>query len=84
MPKQLLNFEQKHFVVMQLARHRTPSEVARALRAEYSIEFSAQAVQKYDPTTVAGRTLAADWRDLFYRFRVEYETRLAEKARQQA
>lgn len=81
MAYQCLSFEHKHFVVTQLARRRTPSEVAAGLRTEFEIELSRQAIAKYDPTTRTGKKLSPFWRDKFYRFRVEFDNDREAKAR---
>jgi hypothetical protein len=57
--------EVKAFVVQALASFDTPSQVAEAVKAEYGITLSPQAVQLYDPTKYAGRKLAAKWRAMF-------------------
>lgn len=60
-----LNDDQRRFVVMALACYDTPSAVAAAVKEEFGVTISRQAVQAYDPTKVAGADLAKAWRDLF-------------------
>lgn len=60
-----LTHAQKVFIVQRLACFETPLEVSTALKAEYGIEVSKQAVEKYDPTKRAGEQLRKDLRDLF-------------------
>jgi hypothetical protein len=60
-----LSDEQRCFVVMALACYDTPSAVAAAVKEEFGVVISRQAVQAYDPTKVAGKDVAKPWRDLF-------------------
>lgn len=55
----------KLFVVQALACWDTPSEVARAVKEQFDIVVSRQAVQGYDPTKSTGRNLSAEYRKLF-------------------
>lgn len=57
--------EIKAFVVQGLASFDSPTQVAEAVKAEYGITLTPQAVQAYDPTKYAGRKLAAKWRVYF-------------------
>lgn len=84
MAKQFLSYEVKHYIVTQLARRRQPFQVMAEVRAEFGIVVSKQQLQRYDPTTKAGQSLAANWRDLFYRHRVEFDKELEERARRRA
>lgn len=84
MAKTSLNYEQKHYAVSQLARHRTPSEVAAGLRAEFGLKVSKQAAAKYDPTVKAGEKLSKNWRDLFFKLREEFDAGMMAKARQES
>lgn len=56
---------EKAFVVQRLACFDTPTEVAAAVKDEFGIEITPQAVQGYDPTKHAGRHLSAELRRLF-------------------
>jgi hypothetical protein len=74
-----LKEEQKVFVVMQLARMRTPSQVVDALREEYGVQIAPSSVLTYDPTTRTGRELSAELRDLFYEERRAFKRKLSEQ-----
>lgn len=70
MSRQILSYDQKHFIVTHLARRRTPSEVAEGLAKEFGLTIPRQSIEKYDPTKRNGKLLSAKWRDVFYRERV--------------
>ena len=55
----------QRFVVCGLACFEKPTAVAAALKKEFGIAVTAQAVEAYDPTKRAGRRLSKQWRDLF-------------------
>lgn len=57
--------EVKTFVVQALACWDTPSEVAKAVKDEFDLVVSRQAIQAYDPTKRAGAELSAEFRTLF-------------------
>jgi hypothetical protein len=67
----------KRFIVQALACYDTPTQVAEAVKEEFGIDVPRNQVGQYDPTKVAGRTLAKKWRELFddtrKRFREETE-----------
>jgi len=67
-----LKDEQKCYIVQALARFVSPSEVAAGVKQEYGIEVSMQALQVYDPTTVAGRRLGEKYSQLFKETRTKY------------
>jgi hypothetical protein len=60
-----LTDEQQGFVVQSLACFDTPAAVAKAIKTEFGLTFSSQAIEAYDPTKAAGRRLAERWRLLF-------------------
>lgn len=60
---------QKAFIVQGLACYETPSEVAKAVKAEFELEISPQRAESYDPTKRAGARLSKHWRELFNRTR---------------
>ncbi len=60
-----LSDEVKTFVVQALACFDTPSEVAKAVKVEFSVEISRQAVEAYDPTKRAGKGLSQGYREIF-------------------
>lgn len=61
--------EIKTFVVQQLAAFDTPSQVVEAVKQEFDVTMTPQAVQAYDPTKYAGRNCAEKWRVLFEKSR---------------
>lgn len=81
MARLILTYEQKYFVVVRLARRGTPSEVAAAVRVEFGIDLPRQVIAKYNPTTTTGKLLKPEWRDLFYRHRVDFDRELEARAR---
>lgn len=60
-----LSDEARTFVVQQLAMYDPPEMVAKAVKEEFGVTVTRQAIQSYDPTKYAGRQLAKKWRDLF-------------------
>ncbi|MDF0543349.1 DUF2280 domain-containing protein [Sphingobium sp. H39-3-25] len=57
--------EIKAFVIQGLASFDSPSQVVTAVKDEYGVTMTPQAVQAYDPTKYAGRGLAPKWRVMF-------------------
>lgn len=57
--------EVKRFIVNALASFDSPSQVAAAVKEEFGLEVSRQAVEGHDPTKHAGRGLALKWREMF-------------------
>ncbi|MBX9719283.1 MAG: DUF2280 domain-containing protein [Methylobacterium sp.] len=64
----------KIFVVQQLACFDTPSEVAKAVKEEFQLEVSRQAVEAYDPTKRAGSSLSEEYRQIFFTTRETFLT----------
>ncbi|MBZ9600738.1 DUF2280 domain-containing protein [Phyllobacterium chamaecytisi] len=65
MAKGKLSVEQQTFVVQSLACFDTPMVVVAALKKDFNVVVSAQAVEVYDPNKRAGRKLSMRWRALF-------------------
>lgn len=61
--------EVKAFVIQGLAAFDSPSQVADAVKQEYGVEMTPQAVQAYDPTKYAGRNVAPKWKVEFEKAR---------------
>lgn len=57
--------EVRVFVIQALASFDTPSQVVTAVKEEYGIQMTPQAVQCYDPTKYAGRSLKPKWKAIF-------------------
>lgn len=53
------------FIVRELACFARPKQAADALKEQFGIEASPQAMERYDPGKIAGKALAKKWRDLF-------------------
>ena len=70
-----LSSEVKAFIVQALACFDTPSQVAEAVKLEFSVEVSRQQVESHDPTKRCSKTLAKRWVEMFHdarkRFREE-------------
>jgi hypothetical protein len=64
-PRQELPDEVKTFIVTALACFDTPSVAAAAVKEEFGLTVSRQAVQAYDPGKRAGKDLSEQWRALF-------------------
>lgn len=69
-----LTAEQKTFIVQRLACFDTPSAVAEAVKEVFGLELTRQTIQVYDPTKIAGKTLAKKWRELFDATREQFLT----------
>ena len=54
----------QEYVVARLAAFDSPLEVARAVREEFGISISRNAIRRYDPTRYPN--CAARWKELFY------------------
>lgn len=65
MARAKLTREQQTYVVQALACFDAPSIVAAALKKEFGVAISPQAVECYDPTKKAGRNLSVRWTALF-------------------
>lgn len=61
----VLTPETRTFVVQALACFDSPSEVAKAVKAEFGITITPQSIEAYDPTKKAGEKVSAKWRALF-------------------
>lgn len=64
--------EVKRFIINALAAFDTPSQVAAAVKEEFGVDVTRQAVEGHDPTKHAGRSLAPKWRQLFEAARREF------------
>lgn len=67
-----LNNKVKAFIVQGLATYMTPTEVAEAVKQEFSIDIKRQQVACYDPNAAAGINLSKTWKDLFQQFRDDF------------
>jgi len=62
----------KAFIVYGLATYMTPTEVAESVKQEFGIEVLRQQVMLYDPYKASGVNLSQTWRDMFDKFRDEF------------
>lgn len=65
MAKSKLSNEQQTYVVQALACFDSPSVVVAAIKKDYGVTLTPQAVEGYDPNKKAGAKLADRWRALF-------------------
>jgi hypothetical protein len=72
MSRKKLNEDDKPFIVMWLACFKSPSEVAALVKEEFGVTMSRQAVEVYDPTKRAGRSLSEELKKLFEETRAAY------------
>ena len=64
-----LNDYERAFVTRELACFGSPKDVAEALKQEFAVEVTPQAVERYDPTKRAGKNLSEKWREIFHQTR---------------
>jgi hypothetical protein len=57
---------QKRFLVQRLAEGDTPTQAAKAFKAEFDIELKRNRVAYYDPTTKFGAALPEELKTLFF------------------
>jgi hypothetical protein len=62
----------RRFIVIQLASFRTPTEVVKDVAEQYDVSVSRQQVERYNPTRVAGKSVAKKWEALFHAARKTY------------
>lgn len=60
-----LTDEQKSYIVQAIACFDTPSQVSKAVNAEFGIVTSPQQCERFDPTKRAGASLSAKYRAMF-------------------
>jgi hypothetical protein len=64
--KNTLTNEHKHFIIIQLARFCSPSEIVAAMKSEFGVQVSRQQVSHYDPTVNQCKgKLKPEWIELF-------------------
>lgn len=66
--------EVKTFIVHALACFDTPSQVVEAVKKEFGLTVTRQAVEGHDPTKAAGKNLADKWRTMFEEAREKFKT----------
>lgn len=64
--------EVRAYIVQALACFDTPAVVRDAVKKEFDVDVSPQAVEAYDPTKRAGRNLAPRWKELFRTAREDF------------
>ena len=60
-----LDEPQKRAVIMRLARFATAKEVRAEIKQAYGLDLSAQQINAYNPTTLAGQRLSDEHKQLF-------------------
>lgn len=60
-----LTDEARTFVVQALACFDYPANVTEAVKKEFGVEITKQAIEAYDPTKRAGKNLARRWATIF-------------------
>lgn len=76
--KAKLTPEAQTYAVQALACWDTPGAVAEAIKKEFGITITPQAVEAYDPTKRAGRNLAPKWKTIFEETRKAFTESTAE------
>lgn len=64
-PAPKLDDDARTFVVQRLACFEGPAAVVKAVKETFDVEITPQAVEAYDPTKRAGRSLSERWRTIF-------------------
>jgi len=76
--KKRLTGQHQQFIIIQLARFCSPSEVAEMLQSTFGIEISRAAISHYDPTLKQSRgTLKPEWIELFNQTRADFLNELS-------
>lgn len=68
----------KRFIVQALACFDSPSQVAKAVNAEYGVVVSRQQVEIHDPTKRCSKGLARRWGELFWGTRAAFHKAIAD------
>lgn len=63
---------QKIFIIQRLACFETPIDIIKALKEDYGVAVSAQALQGYDPTKYNGQNLSKKLRTAFEETRARF------------
>lgn len=71
-----LNNKVKAFIVQGLATYMTPSEVVEAVKVEFGLDVTRQQVSNYNPELAAGLELSQKYKDLFVKFREDFNTNI--------
>jgi hypothetical protein len=79
--KKKLTTEHQQFIIIQLARFCSPSEVMEMLLDQFGVKVSRQQVSHYDPTTKQSRgTLKPEWIELFDETRADFVNKISSVA----
>lgn len=73
-----LSEDVKRFIVESLACYDTPSQVAEAVKEQFDVIVTRQAVEAYDPTKVVGKALSQKWRTVFEASRKAFKDQVSE------
>jgi hypothetical protein len=77
--RQPLPHKVQKFIVDQNACDEKPADVVKAVREEFGLEITRQAVEHYDPTKAAGSKLSDKLADHYWAVRKKYEDQEDEK-----
>lgn len=69
----------QRFVIGQLARFHTPTEVQEQVRELFGLEVTRPQLGHYDPTTSQGQKLSKKWRTLFFEERARHKREFEEE-----
>jgi hypothetical protein len=72
-----LSSEVKVFIVQRLACWDSPSQVVKAVKDEFGLELTRQAIHAYDPTAKAGQRLSAKFKRLFEEARKQFTEQIS-------
>lgn len=72
-PGEQLSDKVKKFIVEQNACDEKPSDVVKAVKEEFGVEITRQAVERYDPTKANGSRLSQRLADHYWETRKKYE-----------
>lgn len=62
----VLNDVHRTFIVTELACFATPTQAQEALKEQFGVTVSIQAIEHYDPTKKQGKQLGKRWKALFH------------------
>ncbi|WMT16044.1 DUF2280 domain-containing protein [Serratia fonticola] len=73
-----LSTEVKAFIVQALACFDTPTQVVKAVQAEFNLNITRQQVESHDPNKANGKKLGQKWIELFHFTRERLQNEIAD------
>ncbi|WP_081795981.1 MULTISPECIES: DUF2280 domain-containing protein [unclassified Serratia (in: enterobacteria)] len=70
--------EVKAFIVQALACFDTPTQVVKAVQAEFNLNITRQQVESHDPNKANGKKLGQKWIELFHFTRERLQNEIAD------